>query len=208
MTDKELIIKWIENITLYEKDYDTLNMLLNTNDKFFVRVMTEIAKGNLYLSDFETLIGGPSYDSKLRENFMLNEKMQEDLNLILSSNDAINGYNEAINKAINENLLVSPNNTDLVEEVMEEDIYNFFKHTPESSLLYRLHKQKLLDQYNSGVIDSGFLNKYIGVPIIPINYNDIVLTEDDKLFALSKGISLSEAKKIKSLSYYYRGRGV
>ena len=45
------------------------------------------------------------------------------------------------------------------------------------------------------------------VPIIPINYKDVILTEDDKLWALSKGIDISEAKKIKSLSYYYRGRG-
>ena len=75
--------------------------------------------------------------------------------------------------------------------------------------LYRIHKQKLLDLYNAGPtegIDKNFLYQYTGVPIIPINYNDVILTEDDKKFALSKGISLGEMKKIKSLSYYYRKR--
>ena len=207
MTDKELIINWINNKTLYEKDYDTLNMLLNTNDRFFIRVMTEIAKGNLQLSDFETLIGGPSYDKRVEENFILSEKLQKDLELILESNDAINNFNSKLDIAIHENLLVSSDRIELIEEVVDEDIYNFFKHTPEASLLFRVHKQKLLDQYNSGNIDRGFLNRYINVPIIPINYNDIILTEDDKLFALSKGLTIPEVKKIKSLSYYYRGKG-
>lgn len=208
MTDKQMIIKWINNKTLYEKDYDTLNVLLHTNNRFFVRVMTEIAKGNLQLSDFETVIGGPSYDSRLKENFVLSEKMQKDLELVLSANDAINGFNEGLNKSIYENLLVESDKTALIEEVEEDDIYNFFKYTPEASLMYRVHKEKMLAQYNNGFIDTGFLNLYIGIPIIPINYNDVILTEDDKLFALTKGITIDEVKKIKSLNYYYRSKSV
>lgn len=210
MTDKELIIKWINNLTLYEKDYDILNMLLNTNDKFFVRIMTEIAKGNLRLSDFETLIGGYSYDEKIKSGFELSKKMREDLDLILAANDALVVFDEKLNNSIYSNLLVSSEKTDLIEEVIDEDIYNFFKYTPESAILYRMHKQKLLELYNNGPedgIDRNFLYQYIGVPIVPINYNDVILTEDDKRFALSKGISLNEMKKIKSLSYYYRGKG-
>lgn len=210
MTNKELVIKWINSLTIYEKDYETLNMLLNTNDRFFVRAMTELAKGNLHLSDFETLIGGYSYDEKLKEGFELTKKMNSDLELILAANDAVNSFNENLNKSIYENLLVSSQKEELIEDVIDEDIYNFFKYTPESSFLYRKHKQKLLDFYNSGPtegIDKNFLFQYIGVPIIPINYNYVILTEDDKKFALSKGISLGEMKKIKSLSYYYRGKG-
>lgn len=206
MTDKELIIKYINNLTLYEKDYDTLNVLLNTNDRFFVRVMTEIAKGNLQLSDFETLIGGPSYDKVVKDKFILSEKLQEDLDLILGANDAVNNFNEGLNKSIYENLLVNSSRTALIEEVQDEEIYNFFKHTPESGLLFRIHKEKLLSQYNNGFISPSFLNQYIGVPIIPINYNDIVLTEDDKVFGLSKGLTIDKVKKIKSLSYYFRGQ--
>jgi hypothetical protein len=207
MTDKQLILKYIENITMYEKDYDTLNMLYNTNDRFFVRVMTEIAKGNLLLSDFESLIGGPSYDTVIEDKFILSAKVQEDLNMILEANDAVTSFDEGLNKSIYENLLVSTGREALMEEVQDEEVYNFFKHTPESSLLFRIHKEKLLAQYNSGNVSPFFLNAYIGVPIIPINYNDVILTEDDKLFALSKGIDINEAKKIKSLSYYYRGKG-
>jgi hypothetical protein len=172
--------------------------------------MTELAKGNLRLSDFETVIGGPSYDKKVEEGFVLAEKMRKDLEMILSANDALTSFDEKLNKSIYENLLVSSLHTDIIDEVVDEDIYNFFKHTPESSVLYRIHKQKLLDLYNSGPeegIDKNFLYQYVGVPIVPINYNDVLLTEDDKKFALSKGITLDEMKKIKSLSYYYRTRG-
>ena len=143
MTDKELIIKRINNLSLYEKEYDILNMLLNTNDRFFVRVMTEVAKGNLRLRYFETLIGGPSYDNKLEERFILSEKIRKDLDLILAANDALTSFDEKLNKSIYENLLVSSENvqaTDWIEEVIDEDIYNFFKYTPESSMLYRIHK--------------------------------------------------------------------
>jgi len=208
MTDKELIIKYVENLTLYEKDYDTLNLLLQTNDRFFVRVMTEIAKGNLQLSDFETVLGGPSYDKRVEENFVLSKKIQEDLNLILAANDAVNNYDERLDRSIYENLLVGSDQVELIEEVQDEDIYNFFKHTPESSMLYRKHKANLLSLYNSGYVQPSFLNVYLGVPIIPINYNYVILTEDDKQFALSKGISLNEVKKIKSLNYYYRTKDV
>ena len=208
MTDKELIIKYINNTTLYEKDYDTLNMLYNTNNRFFVRVMTEIAKGNLYLSDFETLIGGPSYDSRIKSKFILSEKIQEDLDLILNANDAVTSFDQGLNTSIYENLIVSSGATALIEEVEDEEIYDFFKHTPESGLLFRIHKEKLLTQYVNGNVSPSLLNAYISVPIIPINYRDIILTEDDKLFGLSKGITMDEVKKIKSLSHYYRGKGL
>lgn len=208
MTDKELIISWLENLTMYEKDYDTLNMLLQTNNKFFVRVMTELAKGNLHISDFETVIGGISYDKSNEERFQLSRKIEKDLDLILGANDSMNRFNASLNNLIYENLLVSGDRTDLIEEVVDEDVYNFFRHTPESSQLYRQHKNILLKLYNESKIDSAFLNRYIGVPIIPINYNDVILTEDDKHFALSKGITMEEVKKIKSITYYYRTKGV
>ena len=207
MTDKELIIKWIENTPIYEKDYDTLNMLLNTtNNKFFVRVMTEIAKGNLLLSDFETVMGGPSYDRIVEDKFIALKKTEEDIKLILGANDAINKLAPTLNKEIYSNLILSPEHKEIYDEVSEEEIYDFFKHTPESSTLFRIHKSILLDKFNKGIIDGKFLNRYIDIPIIPINYNDIKLSSDDIYFALSKGITLDEVKKIKSLNYYYRSK--
>jgi hypothetical protein len=207
VTDKERIINWVNSLTLYEKDYDTLLMLLQTNDRFFVRVMIELSKGNLILSDFETVIGGPAYDSIVESNFVVSKKIQEDLELILGANDAIGWTNTELNKSIYEGLLVSPDKTELIEEVRDDELYDFFKNTPEASLLFRLHKDKMINLFNNGDVDADFLNLYVGIPVIPINYNDINLTEEDKLFALSKGISINEMKKIKSLSYYYKSKG-
>lgn len=207
MRDKERIIKWIESIPMYSKDYDILNLLLNyTNDRFFVRIMTELAKGNILLSDFETVLGGPSYDINLLTSFERRDKIAADLELILNANDAINVSNPDLNTSIYENFIVNATETDIVEEVEEEELYNFFKQ-PSSNLLYRIHKDKLLELFNNNTIDKNFLNLYVGVPIIPINYNDVILTETDKQFGLSKGLSMEEVKKIKSLSLYYRVRG-
>jgi len=207
MTDKERIINWVNNLTLYEKDYDTLLMLLQTNDKFFVRVMIELSKGNLILSDFETVIGGPAYDKIVENNFVINKKIQEDLEMILGANDALSGDNVELNKSIYEGLLVSPDKVELAEEVRDEILYDFFKNTPEANVLFRLHKDKLMDLFNKGTVDADFLSFYVGIPVIPINYTDIELTEEDKRFALSKKITLDEVKKIKSLSYYYKSKG-
>jgi len=208
MTNKQLIVKWVRNIPMYEKNYDVLNMLLNnTNDRFFVRIMTELAKGNLELSDFETILGGPGYDDVLLEQFKRRDAIRADLELLLNANDAFNVYDEDLITSINENLFVNSNETNIVEEVKDEEIYNFFKNNPASSLLYRKHMNILLKQFNTRIIDRNFLNRYIGVPVIPINYNNIILTKEDKQSALRKGITIDEVKKLKSLSYYYRVRG-
>lgn len=211
MTTKERIFKWIDDLVVYEFDYEILVKLINSNDKFFVRIMTELAEGNLLLDDFETLIGGASFDKIVQDKFIQQQSIEEYLNLILTANDFINDQG-AINKEIAENFLldlntiVNPDRT-LLEEVTEEEIYSYFKNTPESSILSRINKDILLEQYYNGNIDKNFLNRYIGLPIVPINYNNIVLTEEDKQFALRKGISLNEVKKMKSLRYYYKAKG-
>lgn len=211
MTTKERIFKWIDDLVVYEFDYEILVKLINSNDKFFVRIMTELAEGNLLLDDFETLIGGKSFDKIVEDKFIQQQSIEEYLNLILTANDFINDEG-AINKEIGENFLldlntiVNPDKT-LLEEVTEEEIYSYFKNTPESSILSRINKDILLEQYYNGNIDKNFLNRYIGLPIVPINYNNIVLTEEDKQFALRKGISLNEVKKMKSLRYYYKAKG-
>lgn len=204
---KDNIIQWIDNLVLYEKDYDTLNILMNTNDRFFIRVMTELSKGNLMLTDFETVLGGISFDEYNKNKFELMKTMEEDLNLILEANMIMNSNDNELYNQVHKNLMVSGERFDLIEEVEQEELYDFFKNTPQSSLLYREHKNILLKLFNENKISSDFLNKYSGIPIIPINYKHIVLTEEDKKFALSKGISLDEVKKIKSLSYYYRVKG-
>lgn len=211
MTTKERIFKWIDDLVVYEFDYEILVKLINTNDKFFVRIMTELAEGNLLLDDFETLIGGVSFDNIVKDKFIQQQSIEEYLNLILTANDFINDEG-AINKEIGENFLldlntiVNPDRT-LLEEVTEEEIYSYFKNTPESSILSRINKDILLEQYYNGTIDKNFLNRYIGLPIVPIDYNNIILTEEDKQFALRKGISLNEVKKMKSLRYYYKAKG-
>ena len=211
MTTKERIFKWIDDLVVYEFDYEILVKLINTNDKFFVRIMTELAEGNLLLDDFETLIGGPSFDKIVEDKFIQQQSIEEHLNLILTANDFISDEG-AINKEIAENFLldlntiVNPDQT-LLEEVTEEEIYSYFKNTPESSILSRINKDILLEQYYNGNIDKNFLNRYIGLPIVPIDYNNIILTEEDKQFALRKGISLNEVKKMKSLRYYYKAKG-
>lgn len=211
MTTKERIFKWIDDLVVYEFDYEILVKLINSNDKFFVRIMTELAEGNLLLDDFETLIGGKSFDKIVEDKFIQQQSIEEYLNLILTANDFINDEG-AIHKETGENFLldlntiVNPDRT-LLEEVTEEEIYSYFKNTPESSILSRINKDILLEQYYNGNIDKNFLNRYIGLPIVPINYNNIILTEEDKQFALRKGISLNEVKKMKSLRYYYKAKG-
>ena len=61
--------------------------------------MTELAEGNLLLDDFETLIGGASFDKIVQDKFIQQQSIEEYLNLILTANDFINDEG-AINKEI------------------------------------------------------------------------------------------------------------
>lgn len=213
MTIKEFIIRWIDNLVIYEFDYDILLKILDTNDRFFIRIMTELALGNLKLDDFETLVGGDSFDIAVKNKFETNKKLEESLSLILQANQNLR-EDDNINKQIFENLIIdtetyvdSEKTKNIMEDITDEEIYSYFKNNPESSMLDRLNKKKLLDLYYNGIIDKNFLNKYIDLPVIPINYNDIILSEEDKMFALRKGISHEELKKMKSLRYYYKAKG-
>src|SRR5690554_5359011 len=151
MENKKLLLNWLDNLVIYERDYDILNKLLETNNKFLIRALIEIAKGNLLISDFETILGGPSFDKYLEEKLILNKKIEEDLNLILSANDALTSHNPELNKVIYENLIVSSDEEDLIQEITDDELYSFFKQTPESNLLFRQHKEKLLEYFNEGV---------------------------------------------------------
>ena len=56
--NREQILKGIDNMkNLREKDYDTLDFLLkNTSPRLFTKIIEEILLGNLYISDFESLL--------------------------------------------------------------------------------------------------------------------------------------------------------
>lgn len=56
--NRDQILKGIDNMkNLREKDYDTLDFLLkNTSPRLFTKIIEEILLGNLYISDFESLL--------------------------------------------------------------------------------------------------------------------------------------------------------
>lgn len=211
MNEKDIIIRWISNLVIYEKDYETLNLLLeNTNNEFFIRIMSELAHGNILIEDLEPILGGEAYDKYISDELLNVQDIEEQLMLILNANDVLSPHelSDKYRKEIYENFIIlNEDNEDIIEEVSSEEIYSFFNNVPESSYLHRINKEKIRKLYEDGIINKNFLNIYLSVPIVPINYQNVILNNEEIKYAHSKDISINEMKKIKSLSLYYRSRG-
>lgn len=53
----DTLLERIDSMELYTKDYDTINFLLNNVDKkLFTKILEEVLLGNLYWSDFESIL--------------------------------------------------------------------------------------------------------------------------------------------------------
>ena len=205
---KQELIDFIDMLNITNSNYDDiLELVLNSDDAFFVKVIEEIKDGNLTFNDFKrTFSFDGILDSSIekqaklyREHKLLSERLleAEQLQLFDKLKYLVTIYQ---NKEGN-NVIYS------AEEIEKENKLISMLTTDSGDLLESLYKNKLLndllsasDAERSKLVDSMLfsLDDYL----VPVDFNHIELTDMDLKFARENNMTDDEMKKMKSFSAY------
>lgn len=191
------ILEYIDNLPIYEKDYDLfIKLVNNTSPKLFTKIIEEMARGNIYITDFESVLPESTLNkintqienqakiaTKLQRLIDFRKSIDTDKNLqIAFDNPTYKAFiekDEIINKMYDylNPYAYSGSERDLRLSLLEKAINN-----PETVILSP-------DDY-----------------IVAIQYDDIELTQDDLNFMEENNLTEDDIKKIKSLSLYLLNR--
>lgn len=205
---KQELIDFIDMLNITNSNYDDiLELVLNSDDAFFVKVIEEIKDGNLTFNDFKrTFSFDGILDSSIekqaklyKEHKLLSERLleAEQLQLFDKLKYLVTIYQ---NKEGN-NVIYS------AEEIEKENKIISMLTTDSGDLLESLYKNKLLndllsasDAERSKLVDSMLfsLDDYL----VPVDFNHIELTDMDLKFARENNMTDDEMKKMKSFSAY------
>lgn len=77
------LLACVDEMEIYEKDYDTLlSLIKNADDKFFTKAIEEIINGEVEIVDFEKVLPEKSYREIMELNLPKQEKMRRDMEKI------------------------------------------------------------------------------------------------------------------------------
>jgi len=212
---KQEIINAIENMIIYEKDYETLlSILNNSDDRFFVKLIEEILLGNIYISDFERIFQDDSYSNILKKNLESQDKLNNEITRLLNYRRDILGEDYAINFGS----MIGIVRPDISSE--NYSIYQFLAENVRKDLLYQMLKSRAEDSPEivkskfevQKAIDEGRINEedillFVNSQIIPVAIEHQILDESDLNFMVENNLSEDEMRKMKALSTILR-RGV
>ena len=74
----------IDNMQIYEKDYDVLNKLLNLEHDLFIKILEEILLGTIYISDLEAIFSDDSYKNILSRELEHQKHLKEKQDIIIN----------------------------------------------------------------------------------------------------------------------------
>jgi hypothetical protein len=208
-------LRKVDNMDIYERDYDTIIKLMNnTDDRFFVKVMEEVVNGNLFFSDFERVFQDDAYADILKTNLEAQAKLESDISRLIDfrKNILLESYaNEAATTRMG-----------MTQQFLDDKYYNFYNEQSEKTvkeLYYQLFnntdneseivKAAKLRVYDTVFNQSGQLTKddilfFKESQIIPIDASYQVLNQSDRNFMIEKNLTEDEMKKIKALSIFLK----
>jgi hypothetical protein len=216
---KEFLRK-IDAMDIYEKDFDTiLNLLNNTNDRFFVKVMEEVVNGNLFFSDFERVFQDESYAEILKTNLEAQKKLENDItklvefrrNILLESNYT----NEAATTKIGMTQQFEGDQyknfySTQAQNTVKELYYQLFDSTESESDIVKAAKIKIYDTIfnNQGELTRDDMLFFKKSQILPIDFSYQILNRSDLNFMIKYSLTEDEMKKIKALSIFLKRNNV
>lgn len=161
---KNELIKAINEMTFYEKDYDTIVTLLNnTSEKLFTKIVEEVALGNLYWSDFDRMLENIGYSEALRTNLELQNDLWDSVNRLATLRESlVPDYDQ--DAEMYDSMALIPkaqpakyaNSTELynteLENYRSNILYNLAKVSRNDSILVRACKTRLYNSIRNGEI--------------------------------------------------------
>ena len=216
--NREQILMGIDNMkNLREKDYATIDFLLkNTSPRLFTKIIEEVLLGNLYISDFESLLSDSQrekYNAIIQQEYELVDYMakltafrhkihQETIEYENTKNDG-NNYeisvyisNETYNATdeyksfIKDNILLSLFESDTSENAILKEI--------KFELYKKIYEENATALKNAIIIAPNQDNDIL----IPISYHKVILDDFDIEYMKEHNMSEEEMRKMKSMMLF------
>jgi len=165
---KEEMLKKVDDMTIYEKDFLVIkNLLANADSNFFVRVLEEVIEGNLYWSDFDRLLSETKYTETLEENIKIQSEMYNEIIKLSEFRKSLNNKNVKKSTNLysedasltNIGLIPSSDNEEMRNFYIEERInardnliYSMLNYSPNDTEVTRACKDRLLNAIENGKI--------------------------------------------------------
>ena len=186
------ILENINNMDIYQKDYDIIKNLLDMgDDKFFTKILEEVIEGNLYWSDFEHFLANTAYPELLEKNLESQQKIAEKLQQLINLRQRIDINYEYDSANPDETLVLIDNYSERPDAVAMKNLYDseltrmrgdlLFELTranSEDTIITRAYKTQLYNAIKNGELVNKVLenpNNYIS------KYGNIVSQNDTKL---------------------------
>jgi hypothetical protein len=210
---KQEIIKAVQDLPIYEKDYNTILFLMNNLEpKLFVKIIEEIVEGNLFISDFERIFSDEAYSDMLKNNLEKQAELDAKMKKLINFRKTIlNDETFTLDPKTNFIGIRRVNKeTDPGYEFYEEErqrvrdnlISELFYTMSNDSDIVRAVKLRLyrLILMNQSAYSPDDLLIFAKSYIIPLSIEEETLDKFDYEFMFSNGITELEMKKVKVLS--------
>jgi hypothetical protein len=209
---KEELLRRIDELTIYDKDFDTIVSLMNNSDpRLFVKIIEEVVNGNLKFSDFERVFNDKSYSDILAKNLEVQHNLRNEIlrtidyrKNILGENYDLDYKNGMVGVPVQyaDSSLLNFYNTIKAEDTAELAYQLFDVRSTDDDLLQAI-KAKL---YSTVSGNEDKLLFYANQYIVPIDPSYQVINYSDEIFMTDNNITEDQMKKIKALSIYLRRR--
>jgi hypothetical protein len=212
MTKQEMLTK-IDELVIYQKDYDVIRVLLNnTSDEFFVKVIEEILLGNLYFSDFERIFPSGTYETIIKQNLESQDKLRREIERTIAFRREVENANYNIDLKNTKLGVFLPDEGselyDFYEEervnVIDNQIYELLETIPTDNDLVRTAKFKIYEALENGDISKEDFLLFAKDYIVPISFEHQVLDKSDINFMIENNLTEEQVKKIKALSLFIK----
>lgn len=212
---REEILDAIDELVIYEKDYDIIRLLLdNTDDEFFVKIIEEVVNNNLYFSDFDRMFTDSRYGSILEQNLESQAKLRTEIERIIAFRKEYmknNDYTIDLKTTRLGIFVPDDNDTTLydfydeeVKNIIDNSIFELFESIPSDNDMIRAAKFKVYEKFEGGDLKREDFLLFAKEYIIPLAYEHQVLNKTDIDFMIQNGLTEEQVKKIKALTMFIK----
>lgn len=219
--NREQILMGIDNMkNLREKDYATIDFLLkNTSPRLFTKIIEEVLLGNLYISDFESLLSDSQrekYNAIIQQEYELVDYMAKLTAFRNSIYEESQEYNNKKNDGKNYEIPVYISNETYNANDANDEYKSFIKdnillslfesETSENAILKEIKLDLYKKIYEEN--DTALKNAIIISPnnnndiLIPISYHKVILDDFDIEYMKEHNMSEEEMRKMKSMMLF------
>lgn len=216
--NREQILMGIDNMkNLREKDYATIDFLLkNTSPRLFTKIIEEVLLGNLYISDFESLLSDSQrekYNAIIQQEYELVDYMAKLTAFRNSIYEESQEYNNKKNDGKSYEIPVYISNetynaNDEYKSFIKDNILLslFESETSENAILKEIKLDLYKKIYEEN--DTALKNAIIISPnnnndiLIPISYHKVILDDFDIEYMKEHNMSEEEMRKMKSMMLF------